>query len=958
MSNILKSFQDLAPSDLILVYFVLMNFILVVPSILIGLSSKGMVFYYQFYVILIALSILLLATKRLRTFLYSFAGSVMKPKRKILLLLVGLLWCVYIILIILYTTIFRNFDAIAVYLPMAKAIQMTGALNYNPLFISEAQMAHPPLFPILYSFTMSTVGISFVKIVPVIYLLFLMLAIYRLGSNFFGKNAAILSVFIVLVMPNIHAYFGSCSLYLDLGYYFYSLVSLLFLFKCHKDKKNQKFWCLLLGISSGLLFLSKEYGSFMFFVIFSLFIFNFLKVIRNSYVKTFLAAVVAFFPYLFLSSWHTIIPLINSVNVQAYYYFMGLFVLVFFVAFSYFFVFLNRRLPKKPVGSRLLKLALFILPVAFSVTHTGYNFIVNGQVLTWKFRISSELNAAGVVNPTSATLDVMRWNPFDVIHFFISFPTVLFLIPFLIGLVRFISDIRKGKTAQEGAILLLPFLSSLFMWGFFGGFRVGISDFRHMMLPSLISVVFVAYDYRHFPFQLGKDKMKHHLQFCLITLAFAYTWFIMEQNHSDYTLDSRIVVTQPIVTTLDLLVLLAIFTPYILSKGSSLGTHISRELADRKVAPSHSLTTKLKPSIVRILFLSAIVINLSVPTILVGRASYIISKNTWDPTYYAQARSVEVFYDDPLIEIADYYVANINNSDVTMTYSMQRLPFVSERPIVDLAWNDQVHLVLPALKSESQTEIVELLALKNIRYFLFPTSKSHRHSTFSYYSESFTLFKMVEQQRIIKANGYAVSFILLRNFYSVGYNLYEMKFLNMSDLMYNYYFEENPITISDNNQSNQWISTTPEISLSYILEQNQTVGKNAMKIEIEPYSSQTREYVQYEFLSPLDLSGNDFISFHWYGNNSLTTVTLRFLSESWENQFEFSFVDSWTGWARIIVPFQSFSVHIGSPSWTKIDKMNILFDEEIEEKTSFYVDKIIADVGIQELHIIPLSVIS
>ena len=134
-------------------------------------------------------------------------------------------------------------------------------------------------------------------------------------------------------------------------------------------------------------------------------------------------------------------------------------------------------------------------------------------------------------------------------------------------------------------------------------------------------------------------------------------------------------------------------------------------------------------------------------------------------------------------------------------------------------------------------------------------------------------------------------------------------------------------------------------------------GENALKIEILPFSTPEHQMIIYAFESPLDLSNKDFISFYWYGNNSGNSIAIRFASGSWKDQYQFVFVDSWEGWARLIIPLNLFNVHVGSPSWNYITSIRFVFYEEIKTKTTFYLDRVTADSGVYNFIFVPLSII-
>jgi 4-amino-4-deoxy-L-arabinose transferase-like glycosyltransferase len=234
------------------------------------------------------------------------------------------LWSLFIIIETFYTPIFRGYDSMAIYLPMAESIKTTGSLVFNPYYQSIHQMGYPPLFPVLYAFTMNSLSLSFIKLVPVIYFIFLMILIFKVGSEFLSNRSALLLVFIFLIMPSTQKYFGGNSLYIDLAFAFYSLASFYLLARVIKRPENKWLW-FLLGTSTALLFMSKEFGCFLFFVVLSVVIFNVLNLLKNKYLNSVMAGFLAFFPYLYLC----FSDIFNGLNDVYYYLRICLFYLLF-----------------------------------------------------------------------------------------------------------------------------------------------------------------------------------------------------------------------------------------------------------------------------------------------------------------------------------------------------------------------------------------------------------------------------------------------------------------------------------------------------------------------------------------------------------------------------------------------------------------------------------------------------
>lgn len=770
--------NKLSPIDSILVHFVLLNYFLVIPSTIIGIMSTNIISYYWLFFILIVMIYIVMIIRKRKSIVNLLSNVMLHTvkRERICTISVVMLWYIYICLIIIYTPIFRNYDAFAIYLPMANAIQTTGSLHYNPYFLSEIQMVRPPLFPILYSLVMSFFGISFIKLIPFIYFVFLIFVVYNIGLELFDTNTSILLVFLLGSSLIIHVYFAAASLFIDLSFICYALVTFLFLIKCHRDKKNQILWYFMLGLSSGLLFLSKEWGSFMCFMLVSLVLFSLLRLIKTR-KGIILETAIAFFPFIYLALHHTLVSFIKGIEVQQHYVLFSSFILLFMFIYSYFSLIIYRKNPSENVENKFLKLILFLIPLGLSTIYMLYNFVTKGQIWMWTFRVNSILSREGIVHPAPISFDIMRYNPLKIVNLLTSFPMIMLLVPFLFSFSFFFLNIKKGKVPYE-IMIILPFLIfSLFIWGYVG-FKVYM--FRVHMLFQILSLIIISYNYG--AHGRRENGLKYQFRFFSISLAFAYAWFILDSNHIDFCFESTLVVNQPYLNLFDFFIFIIIYFPYLYSRIKVL----RRVRIKIKLRPSPFLNrlvckVRWKSGITKILFICTFAINMCMPSFLIYRSSTIISKNTWNPAFYADIRSINIFYSDRLIRIADYY-SKLNDSYVTITFNMQRLPYIAKRPFFDLGWSDQTYLLLPLLKSFNETEIVKSLIDKNIQYFLLPTSTNPNYYLYSYYLSRSKLFQLVENHAFILTNETIYYFSFLKNFDATGYNLYKLNTYNMTVL--------------------------------------------------------------------------------------------------------------------------------------------------------------------------------
>jgi len=91
---------------------------------------------------------------------------------------------------------------------------------------------------------------------------------------------------------------------------------------------------------------------------------------------------------------------------------------------------------------------------------------------------------------------------------------------------------------------------------------------------------------------------------------------------------------------------------------------------------------------------------------------------------------------------------------------------------------------------------------------------------------------------------------------------------------------------------------------------------------------------------PQDWSSKEVLSFYWYGSN--TNSTVRIYSWSGDDVFYYEFMDNWTGWRRLEIPFENFTFTSGA-SLKKVDTI------AIQQRTpnvqgTWYVDHVTVQV--------------
>jgi hypothetical protein len=167
--------------------------------------------------------------------------------------------------------------------------------------------------------------------------------------------------------------------------------------------------------------------------------------------------------------------------------------------------------------------------------------------------------------------------------------------------------------------------------------------------------------------------------------------------------------------------------------------------------------------------------------------------------------------------------------------------------------------------------------------------------------------------------------------------------------VYNNWTEFAPVVLADDGQSDFWsvgawglgsvimpvLSDSSDVKMS---------GDNSLQIIINGANSGYGNwYINHHYEIPLNLSGDDFVSYYWYGANTGKTMSIYMRSPDDANFFKVDFLDNFDGWNRLIFSLPAFS-KVGSAEWDHINDVRIVcFDKNVSG--IWYLDRVILDVG-------------
>jgi len=97
--------------------------------------------------------------------------------------------------------------------------------------------------------------------------------------------------------------------------------------------------------------------------------------------------------------------------------------------------------------------------------------------------------------------------------------------------------------------------------------------------------------------------------------------------------------------------------------------------------------------------------------------------------------------------------------------------------------------------------------------------------------------------------------------------------------------------------------------------------------------------VVHRFPEIQDYSTKDFLCIYLRGEKSDNMIKIILYAPSGKNYYRYMFRDTFEGWARLIIPFDSFE-QFGTPSWAQIKSIYIFFDTPSKTGT-WYLGRVV-----------------
>jgi len=619
----------------------------------------------------------------------------------------GLLLIVYIALGSFFQPILTNWDAVAVYLPVAKSILLTGSMRGDTLYAPGDMAKMPPLVPLMYAWIMfwssSTIAVRFISIT---YLLLDVLIIYETGkllvkNRYGGMVASIL----YLAMPSTQYLFIKEGLYLEPALTFYLMASIygtLLLFRtadaCNKNKEESKhsnlmqMIILFTAISLGLSALTKEMGIVLGFLIVGAFT---MLITRTRWLFT----LVAYFPLIayYLLYAKPLLPLMEEFSNVRILLIVKFSILIMFLIISFTLSILSFR--KIHLRVRFNEIALLLIPLLFSSLYYINNFVSFGVITSHYLDVEDVsqkmLESYGLVYHYNPTVSIGSYCAFD--KAFLSFFGGGMILPaLLLGLFKTFKE-----KENEMIFISLYLIFSLCIWSLYFQCPYKGQDYRflyYLNLPMLLlSVYGIFATFNKYP----ADRITNALVTAIVVaINLAAVWFLFING-----------LVAPTMTLLDLsfrepsitdVAVLAI--PWLLFDS------IKEKIFSRPYR-------KIKKILLIVCFLFLIMMS----SYLIGSQISFVKNwlNKVDPNEINAANVISPYY-DAWIEVADYYKTEITDNYTTLSYGMEVLRYFINKPFLNIQYKDILIKVAPDLLDNNLTNSIRNLYEKKVKYILLP----------------------------------------------------------------------------------------------------------------------------------------------------------------------------------------------------------------------------------------------
>jgi hypothetical protein len=901
--------------ELILAGFILWNYVLVAPALLIGLSSNAVVQYFSIFTLI---SIGICAISLVWVFVFVIKNNYVKlpisiQYSNLLVLLIVVCLSFFMLLAAMFHYQYLNWDPIGLYLPFSKSIALTGGLQYEIFHLSEILTAQSPLLPLTYAWVLSGVGQAGLSTLPFIYFSMILVAIFLVTKEIMPKNLAPISLLAFLVMPAVLSTMSYHSLYLEIAFTCYFMTTLFMAIKATKGANV--FHYFLLSASMFLFALSRfEFAAFVapsFLAVLFYFKFN----IRfKRIISTILFSSVFWVRFLFN-------VLFSELSLE-WKYFLLCSIFPLLTDFSVIVYLLLGRIdePRLNLNDKfksIKKGIVLFFPLFPAAVYLARNVIRLECINTFFLWNSSYQDTTsfysnfGVQPSVPLVLDVFRWDKLFLSDALIA----LFFIPFFIGVFYTIYCVVKRKVNKQYVFFMLVFLTYFVFWSRSVSCDVQV---RRLFVFAPFAAIIVAYGTSKLAsfFNSTQRLISRFAVYSVLMFSLIWMFKIKAATFDDFVYSYTLF---GVVNPFELIMFSILFIAVVLSfdANSTKIVHMKSKL------PRLSLPKTKILDFVR-LFLCMLLIF----AVLFAPASDILAENN----------EMRFSYHPRVKDVIDYYNTYINDSYTTVAFYTHELIWYANRSIIDLSSPLYSVPLISVLNEENSTIIKNSLLDADIRYFLVPKQNDNHYDLYQQFSNDLVLFEMMRDDPYFE---YVAEFRYYELFKLLSEDEVNDKYLFLSTL------DNDPCMMPINNwseivQSDHGVLVVGEgggkqpeivsetqasfwrIGGEFVELSNATVdGRDCVKIDMLPHP-QSNIFLAHNYETPQDWSSEAYLSFYLYGAHTNASIPMVFHTTAWADCFVYSIVDDFSGWKYFSIPKSKIAVSKGTPSWDNITRIDMM----------------------------------
>ena len=633
--------------------------------------------------------------------------------------MIGIFSCILlllaiIVIITLYSPIIWNWDALAIYLSVAKGIVATGGLNYNPYLpaIAEISTAYPPVLPILYAWVMSIVG-KYFRLIPLMFLFIAGLSVYKIGNLVLGNHGysfVVLATF--LSIPGVQILTGMEGLLADLAFIAYTSAAIYFFISGLLEKDRKKIGLSALAISLSML--TKGLGVPIYFLLLAFMVVALQT--RFNVRASFFATTVSMFPFLFQFLYPIAVKVIKQsvtrVDVMELSYLSNT-ILFFLFSVLFYLVFKNIKGAefKANVGDILIFLIFSNLGTPFFIRNIINMKMVSTEFLLTSIEIVRDPILRSIFRPPPQINILIK---FQFQRLFMSgLVGAPFAIPVTVGIISFLYTAKKRKNVAL-SFLLACFWELLLIWSFNFNNSFEVWEFRRpTYFTPLLSIFIVDGIITLLKRLRVNDELLPGVFLFHTTLSTIYIWYSkVSSNH----LSAGAWVGRASVANIADIFIFASFFLFgvlvsILVNEKTIILHVNA-LGNTKV---------WKKSLALILLIVIVLVNICSNLIII---SLVLSQITeWNPSYYDTLRSVRYQSQAQALDYEDveeYFSSNTINKSIILTIGTPFLPYIANNTIIALDNPFSYDYLKPLLEIRDVTQLINRLNQLHINFFLVP----------------------------------------------------------------------------------------------------------------------------------------------------------------------------------------------------------------------------------------------